>query len=95
MSDLNDFFAKKDRKKKKASSRLATQSLIPSTEAKKVAETPAEAQPGANPPAPPKQPDDGWIEIEDPRGAQVNTGGRTVAEMKRYGILIILNTLPP
>lgn len=28
--------------------------------------------------------EDGWIEIEDVRGSQVNTGGRTVGEFRRY-----------
>lgn len=77
MSDLNDFFAKKDRKKKKAATRSAVVSAPP--EGKKV-EKEDEVDVAA---AGPRQSDDGWIEIEDPKGAQVNTGGRTVVEFKR------------
>lgn len=79
MSDLNDFFAKKDRKKKKAT----TRSTVPSapSEGKKPEKS---TENNVSAPAP-KQPDDGWIEIEDPKSAQVNTGGRTVVEFKRCG----------
>lgn len=81
MSELNDFFAKKDRKKKKAGLKSAQAAAISdgtklTDAATDVARTNATA-------APPKQPDDGWIELEDPKGAQVNTGGRTVVEFKR------------
>lgn len=77
MSDLNDFFAKKDRKKKKAATRSAVVSAP--SQGKKT-----EKSSEANVPTPgPKQPDDGWIEMEDPKGAQVHTGGRTVVEFKR------------
>ncbi|CAN8076004.1 unnamed protein product [Agarophyton chilense] len=78
MSDLNDFFAKKDRKKKKAAAKSAQAAAA---QAVKHPEIPSE-----NPPPPPqKQPDDGWIEIEDVRGSQVNTGGRTIVQMRRDG----------
>lgn len=79
MSDLNDFFAKKDRKKKKAAAKSA--SAAASRETKPVQKE-AESDRGSAV-SQPKQPDDGWIEIEDPRGAQVNTGGRTVLEFRR------------
>lgn len=86
MSDLNDFFAKKDRKKKKAATRSPVTSAP--SEGKK-----SESSTETNVSAPaPKQPDDGWIEIEDPKGAQVNTGGRTVVEFKRCGPCI--NIMP-
>lgn len=77
MSDLNDFFAKKDRKKKKAAAKSAQAAA-----AKAV--TPLETPSDTTPPPPQKQPDDGWIEIEDVRGSQVNTGGRTIVQLKRY-----------
>lgn len=93
MSDLNDFFAKKDRKKKRAAARSAQAAAaqsnrpvsgsgsgsIDTSATKNTLSTPV-----------PKQPDDGWIEIEDPRGSQVNTGGRTVVEFRRYASCIAL-----
>ncbi|CDF32425.1 unnamed protein product [Chondrus crispus] len=75
MSDLNDFFAKKDRKKKKAGARSSA-GVVQRKEQEPETE-PSIAEPS------PKQQDDGWIEIEDPKGAKVNTGGRTVVEFKR------------
>lgn len=87
MSDLNDFFAKKDRKKKRAA---AAKSAQIAAGAKADSGNPSDGgkseglpqRNGASQPT--NQPDDGWIEIEDPRGSQVNTGGRTVAEFRRY-----------
>lgn len=74
MSDLNDFFAKKDRKHKKKNAPKAA----PKPAVEKEASAPA-------PPAAPVQSkaDDGWIELDDPKSAKVNTGGRTVVEFKR------------
>lgn len=74
MSDLNDFFAKKDRKKKKAAAKNASSATT--TEETKKAKNP-ENVPSTT------QAADGWIEIDDPRGTQVHTGGRTVGEFKR------------
>lgn len=34
--------------------------------------------------------DDGWVELEDVRGSQVNTGGRTVGEFRRFVSLYCL-----
>ncbi|KAI0564132.1 hypothetical protein FGB62_30g032 [Gracilaria domingensis] len=79
MSDLNDFFAKKDRKKKKAAAKSAQAAAA---QAVKQSETTSENQPQT---PPQKVPDDGWIEIEDVRGSQVNTGGRTIVQLRRDG----------
>lgn len=93
MSDLNDFFAKRDRKKKKGANKSAPVAatapeprLAPSTVTNKSdrrgsaqnseRNTQDSLQKGA-------QADDGWIEIDDPKTAQVNTGGRTVGQFKR------------
>lgn len=94
MSSIEDLFAKKDRKKKRAAARLAQQAAVSNQEAggNTVAANSASnsAEPGpkpktdAAPPSQPSQSDDGWIEIEDVRGSQVNTGGRTVVEFRRY-----------
>lgn len=81
MSGLDDFFAKKDRKKKKSSSRTF---IAPPVEKAIVEDVPEEPTPAPIQVQEPKPVDDGWIEIDDPRGSQVNTGGRTVAEYKRY-----------
>lgn len=86
MSDLNDFFAKKDRKKKKAGTRSSAGAM---QRKEKVPET----EPSITEPAS-KQQDDGWIEIEDPKGAKVNTGGRTVVEFKRCAPFVHFLTLP-
>lgn len=82
MSGLDNFFAKKDRKKKKSSSRTT---IAPPIETKPAEVTPEEPLPKVAPPPPkPVDVDDGWIEIDDPRGSQVNTGGRTIVEFRRY-----------
>lgn len=86
MSDLNDFFAKKDRKKKKAGARSSA-GVVQRKEQEPETE-PSIAEPS------PKQQDDGWIEIEDPKGAKVNTGGRTVVEFKRCAAFIHSLTSP-
>lgn len=87
MSDLNDFFAKKDRKKKRAAAAKSAQVAVAAN--KERAAQPEGGKPETNARGngavqQTSQPDDGWIEIEDPRGSQVNTGGRTVAEFRRY-----------
>lgn len=82
MSGLDDFFAKKDRKKKKSSSRTT---ITPPIETKTADVSPEEPLPKVTPPtSKPVDVDDGWIEIDDPRGSQVNTGGRTIVEFRRY-----------
>lgn len=81
MSGLDDFFAKKDRKKKKSSSRTT---IAPPIETKPDEVVSEESPSKVPPPSKPVDADDGWIEIDDPRGSQVNTGGRTVVEFKRY-----------
>lgn len=77
MSELDAFFAKKDKKKKAAALKSARAAAMPH----KPVEKPV-APPNGTPSATP-QVDDGWIEFDDPRGSQVNTGGRTVVEMRR------------
>lgn len=94
MSDLNDFFAKKDKKKKKGAKGKAAGAEVPvgSAASRKTglessttvsaadASKSAESKTTANRPS---KGDDGWIDIEDDQKAQVNTGGRTVADFKR------------
>lgn len=91
LSSIDDLFAKKDRKKKRAAARLAQQAAVSSQEtcsntiqnpAQNAAESAQKAKADA-PPSQSNQSDDGWIEIEDVRGSQVNTGGRTVVEFRR------------
>lgn len=86
MTDLNDFFAKKDRKKKRTATK-STQATVSSQHDKSSqgngfskVDSPVRGNGSSNQP---NASDDGWIEIEDPRGSQVHTGGRTVVEMKR------------
>lgn len=86
MTDLNDFFAKKDRKKKRAAAKsaqlaAAVQNDVPSEDIG--ASQKADPRPNGQQTQQPAPADDGWIEIEDPRGSQVYTGGRTVTELKR------------
>lgn len=92
MSDLNDFFAKKDKKKKKgAKAKGAADSVSSGVNGKAItsaataplssnANAPADAKPASHRP---NGRDDGWIDIDEERKAQVNTGGRTVADFKR------------
>lgn len=74
MSDLNDFFKKKDRKKKKSAKAPVVVRPVEPAAAVEATEAP--------PPAP--KVDDGWIDFDDPKTAQVNTGGRVVGQFKRY-----------
>lgn len=81
MADLDNFFAKKDKKKKKPKG-----TARPATDAGVVGGSSSEGGASASglstaPKA--SKGDDGWIEIEDPKTAQVNTGGRTVGDFKR------------
>ncbi len=83
MSDLDSFFAKKDRKKKKkapSAPKLKPKPVVPATPAEEEASGPA-VTPVVT--ATPVQ--DGWIELEDPKTAQVNTGGRVVKQFRRDG----------
>lgn len=86
MSDLNDFFAKKDRKKKRAGTKssqpMVTSQHEKSSQGSSVGKSDGASR-GTGSSHQPNASDDGWIEIEDPRGSQVHTGGRTVVEMKR------------
>lgn len=93
LTSIDDLFAKKDRKKKRAAARLAQQATEssqetpentarPDTGATTIETLPNVKEESESPPHA-TQPDDGWIEIEDVRGSQVNTGGRTVAEFRR------------
>lgn len=87
MTDLNDFFAKKDRKKKRAASKSSQTSVPTHHEAAGQNDSAGKVETASRGNGSSQQPntsDDGWIEIEDPRGSQVYTGGRTVTEMKRY-----------
>ncbi len=90
MSDLSNFFAKRDRKKKKGAVRgaagtaTASAAAAPSVAADRKSNAAQGTEPQA---APQKQSDDGWIEIDDPKTAQVNTGGRTVGQFKRLVLL--------
>jgi hypothetical protein len=99
MSDLNDFFAKKDKRKKKplkAAPKATAAVPDPSDSAdadvsangngapaENSADAPA-ASAGQKPAVPARSAkDDGWIELDDERTAKVNTGGRTVADFNK------------
>lgn len=94
MTSIEDLFKKKDRKKKRAAARLAQREAVSSQEAggntvttnsaSNAAESTSKTKTDVAPPSQPAKSDDGWIEIEDVRGSQVNTGGRTVVEFRRY-----------
>lgn len=84
MSDLNDFFAKKDKKNKKkpkASAASGGTGDHASSQSDKPAangtglQKPSGSVGGKN--------DDGWIEIDESKTAIVNTGGRTVADFNK------------
>lgn len=92
MSELNDFFAKKDRRRKKPSK--AGKSSSSSDSGLQGPEYPSNVDNSGsnitnfsgNPQAQPTKTskgDDGWIDIEDPKTARVNTGGKTIEEFKR------------
>lgn len=104
MSDLDSFFAKKDKKKKKKAAVAISSTVGASASANKAAQSvPApdagavgsvaeelngvkisgEGEPVQSQSVPTTKKDDGWIEIEESKTAQVNTGGRTVAKIKR------------
>lgn len=101
MSDLDSFFAKKDRKKKKKAAAASTATAIASANKSaapininSVAEdlngvtisdtgTAAAEEAVLAVSNSAQKKDDGWIEIEESKTAQVNTGGRTVAAFKR------------
>lgn len=88
MSDLNSFFAKRDRKKKKGANRTAPPAVPASSVAQGSTDLPATAAADPAPAAqttskPAAQSDDGWIELDDAKSAQVNTGGRVVGQFKR------------
>jgi hypothetical protein len=88
MSDLNEFFAKKDRRKKKstkvakpaASDSPPTTAPLDAGSASGTAGAPVVATSG---PAKAAKGDDGWIDIDESNTTKVNTGGKTVGEFKR------------
>jgi hypothetical protein len=91
MSDLNDFFAKKDRKKKKpgkaarsgsVDSAHANSATNPSTQGEQ-GSLGVQQSPSTFSTSKPLKGDDGWIELDEATKATVNTGGRTVAVFKR------------
>jgi hypothetical protein len=90
MSDLNDFFAKKDRRKKKTT-KLATPA-VPAEVDPTSSTADSEAAPAAGisvapsatvAPSKALKVDDGWIELDESNAAKVYTGGKTVGEFKR------------
>jgi hypothetical protein len=83
MSDLNDFFAKKDRKKKKPG-KTAKQGASEGSRGNDAGfdKGAGGASFGGGAPKHSKG-DDGWIELEETTTATVNTGGRTIQEFKR------------
>jgi hypothetical protein len=91
MSDLNDFFAKKDRKKKKpgkAAKPGSTDGSHVTSETNPSALGEQGLRGGQQAPSTfstskPLKGDDGWIELDEATKATVNTGGRTVAVFKR------------
>lgn len=92
MSDLNDFFAKKDRRRKKATKggkpSHSADWNSPATESASVSDNAASDSVNSSgniqaPSTKPSKSDDGWIEIDDPKTARVNTGGKTVEEFRR------------
>jgi len=104
MSDLDSFFAKKDRKKKKKAAAASTASANKNAPVPLPLPTPVgsvaeglegvsisnqdntnniNSQAASLPANNSTKKDDGWIEIEEAKTAQVNTGGRTVATLKR------------
>lgn len=104
MSDLDSFFAKKDRKKKKKTPAVSKikSSTIANTSTTSPSKQGEDASNSNNSSAtsstitttsviPPSQ-QDGWIELEDPKTAQVNTGGRVVKQFKRDGDESMNNT---
>jgi hypothetical protein len=88
MSDLNEFFAKKDRRKKKstkvakpaAADSPPTTAPLDADSASGTAGAPVVATSG---PARAAKGDDGWIDIDESNTTKVNTGGKTVGEFKR------------
>jgi hypothetical protein len=91
MSDLNDFFAKKDRKKKKPSKATKSGSMDGTSTGHGMAasgsseKSAANDSPGQSSVTASKnlKSDDGWIELDEATTAKVNTGGRTVEVFKR------------
>lgn len=84
MSDLNDFFAKKDKKNKKkpkASTAGGSSGEKGSAQSDKPVVNGAVLPKASGSVAGRK--DDGWIEIDESKTAIVNTGGRTVADFNK------------
>lgn len=83
MSDLNDFFAKKDKKNKKkpkssAAGGGSTANGFGLSDKPVVNGTGLQKPSGVA-----GRKDDGWIEIDESKTATVNTGGRTVADFNK------------
>mmetsp|Transcript_9148 Transcript_9148/g.16460 ORF Transcript_9148/g.16460 Transcript_9148/m.16460 type:complete len:205 (-) Transcript_9148:387-1001(-) len=83
MADLDEFFLKKDKKKKKSSkSAQPTPSNPVSTSEPTTA--PEEPDPIVSAPVnDAATPSEGWVDLEDRKTAQVNTGGRSVVKMNK------------
>jgi hypothetical protein len=92
MSDLNDFFAKKDKRKKKpVKSGSSKGGASTGTWSGAEGSSTTDAGNGGGvlavgspkPSASGRNKDDGWIELDENKTATVNTGGRTVADFNK------------
>lgn len=89
MSDLKDFFAKKDKKKKKPGRGAGAAKAAKNADGSDDPSAVGGSNTGAHSTDAPMSAtrngkDDGWIDIDDAKAAQVNTGGRTVADFNKH-----------